>query len=738
MKKRLFHASIAAIWVVVQIPLELHGQGKFTPEDIGQTVNGFQDDFTAAARNPDWVPVPADKDNYEQIDGLLRVTVVGDNPGLDTHLLYQAAGYSNATHEVLARIRVTAFGPGDAARCGISVAVDENSSQGINLHFRDQTQDGLVGRQFKLLDDRRAWGPRGLDLKWEDNTWYWLRLRQTGSGTEPGNNISAKVWPGDGSVPEPGDWQMNWRRTGRVGFAGIVGSSIGGLSEFEVDYILIKAQGLPSIKAGLKAFADPLFLNIKQAPENVSADVGQTATFNVEAVGSLPITYQWQKASAGSTNFVDIPGATTKSYTTPALTRTDHGAMFRCVVSVAGATLASKEAVLTVDVTPPSLVAAMGSVNRVLDGVTLIFSEPVTAITATNLANYTVSGASISSVALAADGASVMLKTGPLAASASYIVTANGIQDLVGNRILANSQIAVSLVPKLPSDFGQSVSGFQDDFISAARDPNWTPVPPEKDMYEQIDGLLRVTVLGDSPGLDTHLLYQAPGYDAEAQEVLARIRITAFGAGDAPRCGISVAADAESSQGINLHFRDQDQDGVLGRQFKFLDDRRAWGPPGLDINWVNGSWYWLRLRQTSSDTAAGPNIQAKVWSADGTVSEPADWQMTWSRAGRLGFAGIVGSSIGGLSEFEVDYILIKAAGLPNIKITSSAFPAAAVVSGLKLEASRSAANLTLTWSGTATLESAAQILGPWSIVTGASSPHAAPITGVTRFYRLRQ
>ena len=161
-----------------------------------------------------------------------------------------------------------------------------------------------------------------------------------------------------------------------------------------------------------------------------------------------------------------------------------------------------------------------------------------------------------------------------------------------------------------------------------------------------------MTVVGDNPGLDTHLLYQAPGYSEDDQEVLARIRITAFGTGDPARCGVAVAVDPENSQGINLHFRDNTQDAIQGRQFKLLDDRRAWGPPGLDIDWEDNTWYWLRLRQNGSLLTDGPNIQGKVWLADGTAAEPADWQMTWSRADRIGFAGIVGSSIAGLSEFR--------------------------------------------------------------------------------------
>ncbi|MGC9291301.1 MAG: hypothetical protein ACP5EP_01065, partial [Acidobacteriaceae bacterium] len=41
--------------------------------------------------------------------------------------------------------------------------------------------------------------------------------------------------------------------------------------------------------------------------------LGSTASFSVEAIGSAQLSYQW------SENGVEIPGATSSSYTTPAV-----------------------------------------------------------------------------------------------------------------------------------------------------------------------------------------------------------------------------------------------------------------------------------------------------------------------------------------------------------------------------------------------------------------------------------
>jgi hypothetical protein len=68
-----------------------------------------------------------------------------------------------------------------------------------------------------------------------------------------------------------------------------------------------------------------------------------TATFTVVATDPGTITYQWQK------NGVDVAGATSANYTTPATTGADGGSRFRVVVSnAAGASVTSNAATLRV------------------------------------------------------------------------------------------------------------------------------------------------------------------------------------------------------------------------------------------------------------------------------------------------------------------------------------------------------------------------------------------------------
>ena len=76
--------------------------------------------------------------------------------------------------------------------------------------------------------------------------------------------------------------------------------------------------------------------------------MGQTAKFSVTATGAAPLTCQWHK------NGEDIAGATKASYTTPATTADDNGALFSVTVSNVSGSVISNNAILTVK-TPPSI-----------------------------------------------------------------------------------------------------------------------------------------------------------------------------------------------------------------------------------------------------------------------------------------------------------------------------------------------------------------------------------------------
>jgi len=95
--------------------------------------------------------------------------------------------------------------------------------------------------------------------------------------------------------------------------------------------------------------------SIKTQPVSQVVIVGQPATFTVEANGTAPLTYQWQK------NGTEISGARSATYTTPAATAADNSAQFRVVVSNSESKITSDAATLTV--APPTDVVTFHNDN---------------------------------------------------------------------------------------------------------------------------------------------------------------------------------------------------------------------------------------------------------------------------------------------------------------------------------------------------------------------------------------
>jgi len=154
---------------------------------------------------------------------------------------------------------------------------------------------------------------------------------------------------------------LNWTVTGNR-ISAIVGSSAtaepaihfyGGASGTVItnNFILNCDRAI-----GLGGDATPITPTVTHTPLGTTVTAGQTATFTVGVAGTPAPTYQWQK------NGTAINGATSASYTTPATTSADNGAVFTVVITnSAGST--SSSATLTVTASPlaPSgLVAVPG------------------------------------------------------------------------------------------------------------------------------------------------------------------------------------------------------------------------------------------------------------------------------------------------------------------------------------------------------------------------------------------
>jgi hypothetical protein len=112
---------------------------------------------------------------------------------------------------------------------------------------------------------------------------------------------------------------------------------------------------------------------ISTQPSNQTVTAGQTATFSVTAIGTSPLTYQWQKGTS------TISGATSATYTTPATTTSDNGSQFSVVVSNSAGSATSKAATLTVNSAPIAPTITQQPANQtVTAGQTATFSVTAT------------------------------------------------------------------------------------------------------------------------------------------------------------------------------------------------------------------------------------------------------------------------------------------------------------------------------------------------------------------------
>jgi len=184
----------------------------------------------------------------------------------------------------------------------------------------------------------------------------------------------------------------------------------------------------------------PQQINITQQPQSLTVAAPNTATFTIGAstTGFYPASIQWNK------NGTPIPGATGTSYTTAPLTTADTGAKYTASLSVLGTNPQTSQAAsltVTADVTAPTIVSAVRSYS---DPNTVIvkFSEPLGASGAT-AANYKLNGTAASAAVLSSNKTSVTLTGSAVPTNATLTVT--GVSDVAGNPVAANTTVTLAL-----------------------------------------------------------------------------------------------------------------------------------------------------------------------------------------------------------------------------------------------------------------------------------------------------
>jgi hypothetical protein len=196
-------------------------------------------------------------------------------------------------------------------------------------------------------------------------------------------------------------------------------------------------------------------ITLLTSPTNITISAGGATTLGATATvsgGGIPasageLTYLWQRANGtgGWTNLVS-GGATNNTASSGTLFASDTGAQFRVVVSAPGAlSVTSAVAVVTVTDSTAPTVAASALANLSSYQLVVNFSEPLSAATGLNPANYTVTNSAganmgVASVAfLGGDPRVVVITTINLLVPDTYGVRFGALLDLGGNAIAANT-----------------------------------------------------------------------------------------------------------------------------------------------------------------------------------------------------------------------------------------------------------------------------------------------------------
>ena len=126
----------------------------------------------------------------------------------------------------------------------------------------------------------------------------------------------------------------------------------------------------------------------------------------------------------------------------------------------------------------------------------------------------------------------------------------------------------------------------------------------------------------------------AVGVQGTPTEVISRVKLIDYVAGEYARGGVGLRTDPLTGYGYNLvvTFRYGEQPYL-----EFLNDYVAWSSD-LDssaraaIDMAKGEWFWFRMKE------ADGVLYGKAWPADGLAEEPANWTITfdasaagWSR-----------------------------------------------------------------------------------------------------------
>jgi hypothetical protein len=231
--------------------------------------------------------------------------------------------------------------------------------------------------------------------------------------------------------------------TGTVTFKPSAAQAYSGTLEFKRStgstiWVALRGTGI-----GQPTTSAPVAPAISSQPASTKVTAGQTATFNIAATGTAPMTYQWKKNGAA------ISGATSPTYTTPGETTTDNNAQFTVAVSNSAGSAVSSAAILTVSASSLLLNSSSSSLSFGSVNVPSSSTQTVT-LTNSGISSITISNVTVSGAGFNAAGVPSGLILGPgQAAILTATFAPSGAGSMKGSVSVAsnatNSPDAISL-----------------------------------------------------------------------------------------------------------------------------------------------------------------------------------------------------------------------------------------------------------------------------------------------------
>ena len=329
---------------------------------------------------------------------------------------------------------------------------------------------------------------------------------------------------------------------------------------------------------------------ITAQPTNLVVAEAAPASFSVAVNNLDPVRYQWQRDG------VNIPGATSPTYSIPGAAVADNAVSFRCVLTNSISTNVSAAAVLTVipDLTPPTLLSVQ---NDGTNSLAVVFSETLEPASATNRLNYTLDrGVTVAAAALGTDGRTVNLSVTPLVFGLMHTLTVNSVRDraAAANLIAPNSQLVFAPSEYRPRDIGD---------------------PPQSTVISLTTNGPAITAGGRDIGGAADQFHFS--YQQRTGNFDVRVRLEALSLSDAwARAGLMAREQLEADSRFVAALATPSLSGT------FFLSRAAVGAEAAPAGFfpVNYPETWLRLQRTGDVFTGYAGLDGERWTQLGSIT----------------------------------------------------------------------------------------------------------------------